>query len=189
MKASDFYAMVDASVAASFERSEVKPCCPGKGCSHCCSEPLYADMRAVDYIIDGMTSEQRAEAAKSASAWMNSVRDRAIDLIAQERPRATEWRARNIPCPLLKDGACSVYDRRPIDCRLFAATGNPNDCAMPMRKHQKFADYPQHQLDQLMIPWFKVPGTIVLDHLGILLAERLTGEGLNSGARMIVGVS
>lgn len=32
-------------------------------------------------------------------------------------------------CPLLKDNKCSVYDRRPIACRVFHVDSNPSKCS------------------------------------------------------------
>jgi Fe-S-cluster containining protein len=39
-----------------------------------------------------------------------------------------EWRARRAACPLLVHGTCSVYQMRPVACRLHLAVGHPDHC-------------------------------------------------------------
>ena len=46
------------------------------------------------------------------------------------------WRARGIPCPLLREGECSAYEKRPIACRSFVAL-TPAEWCSP--SHAKYA--------------------------------------------------
>jgi Fe-S-cluster containining protein len=164
----------------------LKPCCQ-KGCHHCCYEAAYADRRQIDHIIAGMTPEQIEEVKAKLPEWLEKTKD----MRARSRQKsAIPYRELNVPCPLLKNGLCSVYDRRPLDCRIFFAIGNPDDCAMPARKHQKFAEYPTHVMGYLCGPWAKdtleTEGEIVMDHIGVLLAERLLGLSVPSAGRLEV---
>lgn len=159
------------------------PCCK-KGCSHCCYEAAYSDRRQIDHIIEGMTPEQIEEVKARLPAWL----EKTAGMRARDREKsAIPYRELNVACPLLKDGLCSVYDRRPLDCRIWFAIGNPDDCAMLARKHQKFAEYPNEAMELLCRPWIQSAmeedGEIVMDHIGVLLAERLLGMNIPSAGR------
>lgn len=160
----------------------LQPCCK-KGCSHCCYEPAYTDRRVIDHIIAGMTPEQIEEVKAKLPAWL----EKTAEARKVERPKAHDYRELNVACPLLKDGLCSVYDRRPLDCRIWFAIGNPEDCAMPARKHQKFTEYSDKAMAMLCGPWIQSTlvneGEIVMDHIGVLLAERLLGMDIPSAGR------
>lgn len=71
----------------------------GKGCSHCCHIPVaITKVEAKQMALDlGIT-------AKPAKAFVGSER--------QERF------GYDYPCPFLKEGACSIYDQRPLACRI-----------------------------------------------------------------------
>lgn len=186
MTASVFLGWIDKIVAKSVEQSTFKPCC-AKGCHHCCSEALYADGREVDYIVAGFTEDQRQRVAERTKAWLVKAEPmlRMVPTIKDEVLDALVYRNQNLPCPLLEGGLCMVYERRPMGCRTFLATGDPNDCAMPMRKHQKFAefDWGNRTWVQLWQAWFADTNRAVMDHVGVLLAERLLGEHPQSTVR------
>lgn len=158
------------------------PCCK-KGCSHCCYEPACTDRRVIDHIIAGMTPEQIEEVKARLPAWL----EKTAEARKLERPKVHDYRDLNVACPLLKDGLCSVYDRRPLDCRIWFAIGNPDDCAMPARKHQKFTEYTDEAMSKLCEPWvlstLVMEGEVVMDHIGVLLAERLLNIKVESAAR------
>jgi Fe-S-cluster containining protein len=160
----------------------LKPCC-SKGCSHCCYEPAYSDSRQIDHIIEGMSADQIEYVKVQLSAWLEATKE----IRKIQRPGAHEYRDLVIPCPLLRNGLCSAYERRPVDCRIWFAIGHPDDCAMPARKHQKFADYPMETKTEIIWPFFEagieVNGEVHLDHIGVLLAERLLGIEVESAAR------
>jgi len=147
----------------------LQPCCR-KGCSACCSEVLYASNADVDYILTGMTEAHKAEVAQNVLAWL----EKTSGILPEKTPDAVKYRELNAPCPLLKNNLCTVYDRRPFGCRTFFAIGNPADCQLPARKHQKFAHVPE-QLFQLLGPPPTLNGELIHDHLGNLLLERLHG--------------
>jgi Fe-S-cluster containining protein len=70
--------------------------------------------------------------------WLGALVDR-LDRGPEIRRRFAElsaettspeaWRARRVPCPLLQDGRCSAYSRRPIACRAFYALTPPSWCS------------------------------------------------------------
>jgi len=193
MTASEFLNWIDYFITKSVEKAEQKPCC-SKGCHHCCDEVAYAEMREVDHIIAGMSPELKERAKERLRLWLVKVKP-----MLEKEPGAEgyidafEYRDLKITCPLLEDGLCSVYERRPMGCRLFMATGSPDNCAMPMRRKQTILDVDYAANEKfwkgLMGQWtFSQPGTYITDHLGVLLAERLLGEHPESTMRRIIEV-
>lgn len=171
------HAKCDTFIAAVFKQPQnQKPCCV-KGCSACCSEPIYASNAEVDYILEAMTPEQKAEVSAKVAAWMDKV----TPILPQNMPDAVQYRQLDAPCPLLKNKLCSVYERRPFGCRTWLAIGNAKDCNLPTRSHQKFAIMPREMFHFLGKP-ATVGGFLVLDHLGVLLAERLLGVKIQSAS-------
>lgn len=184
MSPEQYNAHVDAIVVLAQSRSTFSHCCK-KGCSHCCYEPAYADQRQIDHIVAGLTPEQIEEVKAKLPNWIAKSEELRTK---HERPGALAWRALHLACPLLKDGLCMAYDRRPMDCRIFFATGNPDDCKMPARAHQKFAAYSGYCMQTMVRPWVEsarqARTAIVLDHISVLLAERLLHLRVESAARI-----
>jgi hypothetical protein len=78
---------------------------------------------------------------------------------------------------------------RPFSCRIFFAMGNPNDCMMPQREHQKFACFEPAKMAGMMAPFVEDQQTVVMDHLGVFLAEKLLGVDLRGRTRMIYEIN
>ena len=95
------------------------PLACGKGCSFCCRMWVDATPPEVLYTVKRMPPEQRQRAVQAveqvcAQTTGASFLDRCGKL--------------NPPCPLLDtEGACSVYESRPINCRTLVST-NVDDC-------------------------------------------------------------
>jgi len=78
-----------------------------KGCNFCCHLKVTATLREVVRIAAAMAGGRlpdRRPAVLAAAAAVAGLSDR-------------ERLARKIPCPLLLDGACSIYEARPLTCR------------------------------------------------------------------------
>lgn len=107
------------------------PC--SKGCSHCCHNQLFrvteAEWAAVKQAIDAMPEATRASVYAQAVAMYGPHRP-ALEAMAGRwsagRGIEREWHdATPKSCPLLVDGRCSVYEKRPGICRgygYFSAT-------------------------------------------------------------------
>lgn len=180
MNTQDFHTHIDRLIAGS-NNLHGKHCCT-KGCHACCSEELHVDEREADLIIDNIHPKLLATVEAQTEAWLA----KAAPLLNQEEPhQAMEWRAVDKPCPLLINGLCSVYPVRPFSCRIFFAMGKPSDCQMPQRQHQKFACFEPDKMAGMMAPHIEGQKTIVMDHLGVFLAEKLLGMDLRGRTRMI----
>lgn len=105
-----------------------------RGCFYCCY--LKVDVKAqeafviADYVRAAFSAERIEEVKMHARS--NWVKIKSMD--------SAQHSAANLPCPLLKDGACSVYPVRPMTCRQFHAHDvrtceesyrNPEDLSSP----------------------------------------------------------
>jgi Fe-S-cluster containining protein len=175
---------VDKFVSAVFSQPQnKKPCCT-KGCHACCSELVIASNAEVDYILEGMSEAHRAEVTGKLTEWLEKIKPM-LGHDAVTEGMALQYRELNAPCPLLKHGLCSVYDRRPMGCRVYFALEKPENCEGAGRENQMFAKFPD-ELFKYLGPPAAVKGHLVLEHLGLLLAERLLGIKLESGSRQEV---
>jgi Fe-S-cluster containining protein len=157
----------------------MKPCCVA-GCFACCSEPVYATQAEVQHIIEILRPEQIAELKVKLPAWLEQT----ASLLNQKMPDAIAYRRLNVPCVLLNGGLglCSVYERRPFGCRTWFALKKPADCDLPARKHQKYTNFMPGIAYATGVP-VSLNGKVILDHLAILLAEKLLGLDIPSASR------
>ena len=178
------HATADAYVAKCFAvHPELKPCCV-IGCFACCSEAVYAGEAEVAHIVESLTPEQTVELIPKLNEWLAKTKP----LMNQYFPNAMTYRRLNVPCVLLKNGLCSVYERRPFSCRTWFALKNPSDCDLPQREHQKFSNFMPGVAIATGIP-AALNGKVVADHLGALLAEKLLGLNFATASRRTEDVS
>ena len=88
-------------------REQIKPAavCPSSGgCDHCCRVPVQVTALEVDYI-QKMTGRE------------------AVNLL-----NISFLVADNSPCPFLKKSMCSIYEFRPLNCRVFASMDSVEHC-------------------------------------------------------------
>jgi len=147
------------AMAAAGSEAAGKPISCRKGCNACCSlllgtsEPeafcLIEDMkrlpeRARSRILDGFVAlGQMAEETGLYEALKAEAADPAA---AMDRCKKW-WRQVRRDCPILRDGACSMYQSRPTACREFLVTSAPALCAsyqetrmaIPVRMYQVLA--------------------------------------------------
>lgn len=79
-----------------------------RGCNHCCHQLVAAAPLEVLII------------ARRVAAWPAERREdlvRRLEAIACIPATEEERTSRKLPCPLLENGECAVYDRRPGNCR------------------------------------------------------------------------
>lgn len=102
------------------------------GCSHCCS----ARVEALDPEVLRIAAELRRRPPAALAALTERLREHAA------RAQGTTAQTHRMPCPLLEQNLCTVYDVRPATCRK-AHSLDVRQCATPG------ADIPQ-RLDVLL---------------------------------------
>ena len=94
---------------AALRVASVRVAC-GKGCAHCCNSWVSVIAPEAIHVVSAL-GEKRAGAEARVQAALVQTRGRTH----QERGRMVE------SCPLLEDGACTVYRDRPLTCRTAAS--------------------------------------------------------------------
>ena len=112
------YAAIDGlndSIIALAERQNIKVAC-FKGCQWCCHQAVFANSYELHFLSEKM------------KVFFNS--EKLVDIISKTEAKhkitsklpEDEILKYKAPCPLLKDGACSVYAARPMACRIYLST-------------------------------------------------------------------
>lgn len=135
------------------ERQNISIDCK-KGCSWCCNQPIFATGHEMLFAWEFMKLNFKQDE-------INATVQRAFDNY-QKRGRLgeKELMASKMPCPLLKNGACTIYPARPLTCRIYLSMSEPS--CHSFYSNPKADSYPQ---------LFEFP----------LQAGRMLNEGLNKG--------
>ena len=117
----------------------------GSGCSYCCHMPTMIYQHEADAM------------AKAAQCTALQLRPRLMPL-ALHAARAFSGQ----PCPFLEAGRCSIYEHRPLICRLHnSLNSDPQDCRIPetggeakpiLSVDPDYVEMPYHQAVQLWNP-------------------------------------
>jgi Fe-S-cluster containining protein len=107
-----------ADEAIAIVRDEYKPrldC--AEGCSYCCCKPgVLVSLPELLRILDHVQATFDGDA-------VDAVRERAGRYVRQLAGRSFDDPTdQSVPCPLLRDGRCSVYEVRPLTCRGYNST-------------------------------------------------------------------
>lgn len=86
------------------------------GCSYCCHLPVEASAPEVLAVSERLRSSLSAAEIEE----LHKVIDRYID--STDGMTMDKRQLTSVPCPLLRDGQCSVYEVRPIACRTWHST-------------------------------------------------------------------
>jgi Fe-S-cluster containining protein len=151
-----------------------------KGCSACCSEQVIPTHAEVMLIVSTLDAEERAELTLRVQEWLARAQEIGLEAFCGPEPQfdATTYRKFHLECPLLKDGLCSVYEHRPLSCRMFL-TGGPREACedLELRPRQKFLTIVElnNTAYEAMVGAAQRAGftSLGLSHLGYLLAIAL----------------
>jgi len=150
--------------------------CQGKGCCACCHEPVYCSSEEVHYLVEGLSELQRIDVIGNLKQTI--AKAKASGIFDIEMPPVMQWLALELPCPLLEDGACIIYERRPVGCRSHMAIGPADWCAnkrldqkCPMAKEVSVAC-----AQAIVNAHLKLGNTIHNDNMLALLSNELLGE-------------
>lgn len=105
-----------------------------KGCFACCHEPMWATALEARYIVEGLDLVDRMEVTCRTEAWLAQARASGLLGIPFDSLSTHQWLPRQIACPLLQDGLCVAYPRRPAGCRTYLAVTPPEYCQPERRR-------------------------------------------------------
>lgn len=178
---------VNAGTKAAFARGPNNSHCCSQGCYHCCKEPAYASESEMRYALELLSPDELSEVREQAENWLRDFL--ASDIINAPEPSAFKYRALCLYCPLLKDGNCRVYERRPLACRLHYATGSPEGCKDDAKRaFQKFALFPglMEKVMNYKVGQMQPGDKEEHDHIGLMLAKILLGKEMRSKSYMLI---
>jgi Fe-S-cluster containining protein len=115
------------------------------GCAWCCHQLVvvtnFADGRAI------LKAAKERMSKRELKAFKRLVRKQAkqISALTHEEAELRQW-----PCPLLKEGKCSVYDVRPVACRtVFSSDSNCCKAMMEANDFEQLSDCHQQLASEI----------------------------------------
>ena len=112
------YAAIDGlndSIVSLAERQNIHVACI-KGCHWCCHQAVFANSYELHFLSEkikkNFSSEELSGVISKADAKCLITSELAEEDILKHKA----------PCPLLKDGACSAHEARPMACRIYLST-------------------------------------------------------------------
>lgn len=112
------YAAIDGlndSVIALAERQNIAVACT-KGCHWCCHQAVFANSYELHFLSERIRTKFNSGKIKDVAARAEAKHAATSELDEDEM---LKYKA---PCPLLSEGACSVYEARPMACRIYLST-------------------------------------------------------------------
>ncbi len=130
----------------------------GAGCSWCCY--FTVDVRPVEVFRILDVVEQSFTAEEKARVYAEVRANSALLATLDEEERVT----RNLKCPFLKEGRCSIYSARPQSCRNYHAT-NAAGC------QQSFEDPGNLDIDPDFAPYVYQAGSAHVEAFSTAMSE------------------
>ncbi len=87
-----------------------------KGCHWCCHQAVYANSYELHYLSEQLKSKFTDEEFSSVVSLAEKKNAVTSKLTTDE---VLKFKS---PCPLLKEGSCSIYTARPMACRIYLST-------------------------------------------------------------------
>ena len=120
------------SIVALSERQNKKVACQ-KGCHWCCHQAVYANSYELHFLSEKIKSIFSAE---KISKYIEAVEEKFAVTSKMNEGEVSTYKS---PCPLLENGACSIYEARPMACRIYLST-NLGTCL-------EFYQHPENELN------------------------------------------
>jgi len=112
------YANIDVlndSIVALAERQKIPVACH-KGCQWCCHQAVYANSYELHFLSEKIK-------VRFSPENVSKLQERTeIKFAVSSKMSEEEVAKYKSPCPLLENGACSIYEARPMACRIYLST-------------------------------------------------------------------
>ncbi|MBV5314013.1 MAG: YkgJ family cysteine cluster protein [Prolixibacteraceae bacterium] len=153
------------------KRQQIDVACH-KGCHWCCHQAVFANSYEMHYLAS------QIKRSFSEEELLSLIRQTEVKYSKTSRLSENEILKFKSPCPLLKNGACSMYSARPMACRIYLST--KLDTCLEFYKHPEreenfpaLIDFPL-RAGRMMNEGFRA----ALKEIGIETAEFRLEEGL-----------
>ena len=120
--------LLDAESAALADQISCRP-----NCTACCEHAIYAtaaEIRSVRKAVAALPASQQAEIRSRSEAILARLDADGVQVEPSDE-FAEQYFLMSEPCPLLFDGTCSVRDQRPLTCRNYIVSSDPEHCRDP----------------------------------------------------------
>lgn len=145
-----------------------------KGCSYCCHQAVFANSYELHYL--GHFMQQKLPKEEIQYVY-DTARTKNLATSKLEEQAMLNYKS---PCPLLKDNACSVYEARPMACRIYLST-KLSTCREFYQNPENENNYPALLDFPLMAGRMMNEGFMAaLKEKGIEIAEFRMEEGLQN---------
>ena len=131
------YAAIDGlndSIVALSKRQNKGVACQ-KGCHWCCHQAVYANSYELHFLSEKIKSSFSAE---KISKYIEAADEK---FAATSKMNEEEISRYKKPCSLLENGACSIYEARPMACRIYLST-NLGTCLEFYKHPENNHNYP-----------------------------------------------
>jgi Fe-S-cluster containining protein len=132
-----FNGVVDADIKGSIERSaqngEHVTC--RKGCSACCRQLVTATTAEAIAMVTALHDAGRKDVLIKAQTEMTA----GLEVLMQPEATNRAWFQRQQDCVFLEDGACLVYEVRPLACRMLQVMSPADQCSIEAGEGAKVA--------------------------------------------------
>lgn len=113
-----------------------------RGCSACCRTLVLSEVSEAEYIL-----VRRPDAVRRAlpllvqHALRASAIEHELDTEENVAKAASAYWQLNMPCAFLVGAECSIYEDRPLPCRVHFVQSDPALCAAGARTRVQIADF------------------------------------------------
>lgn len=144
-----------------------------RGCSWCCTQPVFTDEWETNYLKHFMKKRFTGDRLTEIK---DKTKKKNMEVSALSPAEQLKTR---IPCPLLFENICSVYPARPMACRIYLSS-DVDSCIEEFRNpgnntnYAKLFDFPLHagrKMNEGIAAWYT--------EIGYQVGELRLEEGLN----------
>ena len=106
-----------------------------RGCSFCCHQPVFCVTHEFNYLADYINNHF-SDSTKKEIQRKAIRKNELVSGLTQ-----TQLLQHRSPCPLLINGKCSVYEARPMACRIYLST-NVSTCRKDYEHPENAENFP-----------------------------------------------
>jgi len=122
------------SILALAQRQNIRVACHN-GCHWCCHQAVYANSYELHFLSEQLKKNFNQE---ELSSLLSHTENKCAKTSVLSEKEILKFKS---PCPLLKNGSCSIYSARPMACRIYLST-KLESCLEFYRHPENDANFP-----------------------------------------------